>query len=409
MDLWIVGYVAKCCHNISRGKVGLSWLSPGASKCENLEAPSYKPQRLEREKKGTSKNGGKISEEIFLDFNEIDSVSERVVSTSGYDENLEKLETNDDYHILSCMSLELGITTHANLKGNNSRNGLTGDILEKPGSSFKDEVADRTKIDSFHAQTRTGGTQSVEAENVRWVSPLTRLNTGEICKEELNNSQKFGRESDTNLQTGSLDGTILLCLGVSIGLIASFVVNRREVGKVKELLKQTENLVQDVQEEIEMRDALTLDQDFEADIARGELGAIMTKKKKKKFSPRELCLRLHEVIQAGLEEHVKELESALESSQRKVQIEESDHRKTWRKLSSSKMGFSSVDESWAAKVDGKFMRNSLVKNLPDEALDAHIEACEELRKTNESDEEESISVDYGNNHQIHGENDSLQP
>lgn len=51
---------------------------------------------------------------------------------------------------------------------------------------------------------------------------------------------------------------VLFCLGVSIGVISSLIANRREVDKLKEVLKQTENLVQDLQEEIEMKDSLTV-------------------------------------------------------------------------------------------------------------------------------------------------------
>lgn len=60
------------------------------------------------------------------------------------------------------------------------------------------------------------------------------------------------------LSSGSADGAILLCLGISIGIISSFVANKEEVDKLKILLKQTENLVQDLHEELEMKDSLTV-------------------------------------------------------------------------------------------------------------------------------------------------------
>lgn len=50
---------------------------------------------------------------------------------------------------------------------------------------------------------------------------------------------------------------ILFCLGISVGLI-SFMQNKREIDKLKELLRHTENLVQDLQEELEMKDSLTV-------------------------------------------------------------------------------------------------------------------------------------------------------
>lgn len=51
---------------------------------------------------------------------------------------------------------------------------------------------------------------------------------------------------------------MLFCLGISIGIVSSFETNKSEVDKLKELLKQTENLVQDLQEELEMKDSLTV-------------------------------------------------------------------------------------------------------------------------------------------------------
>ena len=47
-------------------------------------------------------------------------------------------------------------------------------------------------------------------------------------------------------------------LGFSIGLISSYVANKREIDKLKELLKHTQNLVQDLQEELEMKDSVTV-------------------------------------------------------------------------------------------------------------------------------------------------------
>lgn len=54
------------------------------------------------------------------------------------------------------------------------------------------------------------------------------------------------------------NGTVLFSLGISVGIVASLIANKTEVDKLKELLKQTENLVQDLQEELEMKDSLTV-------------------------------------------------------------------------------------------------------------------------------------------------------
>ncbi|KAF8408208.1 hypothetical protein HHK36_007352 [Tetracentron sinense] len=55
-----------------------------------------------------------------------------------------------------------------------------------------------------------------------------------------------------------LNGMLLFCLGITIGVMSTVVADKREADKLNELLKQTENLVQDLQEEIEMKDSLTV-------------------------------------------------------------------------------------------------------------------------------------------------------
>ncbi|XP_021285617.1 uncharacterized protein LOC110417551 [Herrania umbratica] len=315
---------------------------------------------------------------------------------------------------------------------------------------------------------------------------------------------KIGTEKQFHSQQGSHHGVILFCLGISIGLISSYMGNRREVDKLRGLLKQTENLVQDLQEELEMKDSLTvkelanenyesretydnsfhdratnscsleqnidnstrydgkelyyekvkessesiskieaeleaelerlglnmnvsnmerrlsdlveLDPDFVADFAEGELrsdkvkdqalvqsvpnedrsGTSTTHSGNYAFSPRELSLRLHEVIQSRLEERVQELETALLNSQRKVKLMEPVPNNSL-KISGSEWKNSSTPESLTNK-EFDCMSKPLVMNLSGEALDAYNEACEELLKVDESEEEDAPSDHYQNNH-----------
>lgn len=51
---------------------------------------------------------------------------------------------------------------------------------------------------------------------------------------------------------------VLFFLGITIGIMATLVANKREVDNLNELLKQTENLVEDLHEELEMKDLLTV-------------------------------------------------------------------------------------------------------------------------------------------------------
>ncbi|KAK4850159.1 hypothetical protein QYF36_004296 [Acer negundo] len=320
----------------------------------------------------------------------------------------------------------------------------------------------------------------------------------------LSSCNKFGDGSYFHSQAGSQDVAVLFCLGISIGTMSSFIANKREIDKLKEYLKRTENLVQDLQEELEMKDSMTvkelanenygsqdtcdnsfhdsepmcffpeknvdksrkhddeeicdekaesdsmskieaeleaelermglninasslerrlsdfveLDPDFVADFAQGDLrpdmidkpivdqpdsnkdasGTSKTPSGNYAVSPRGLTLRLHEVIQSRLEERVMELEAALENSQRKVQLLESEHKNSWKKFSSSELRYSSAEESPVAQ-EYNSMAEPLVMNLSGEALDAYNEAYEELMKINEHEEEESTSGIHENNHQ----------
>lgn len=114
-------------------------------------------------------------------------------------------------------------------------------------------------------------------------------------------------------------------------------------------------------------------------------------------SPRELSLHLHEVIQSRLQERVKELETALRNSQRKVQLLESEHKNAQRLFSTTELRYSSGEVSPVVEGDFSCIDQPLVMNLSREALDAYNEAYEELNKMNESEEEDSLSGDFEDN------------
>ncbi|KAM7480095.1 hypothetical protein LguiA_028308 [Lonicera macranthoides] len=310
----------------------------------------------------------------------------------------------------------------------------------------------------------------------------------------ISNMSKIVGGKHSLSQGGSSSGALLFCLGVSVGVISSFLANNREVDKLNELLKQTENLVQDLQEELEMKDSLTvkelpiedyesqdthgdpcsteapqafslvqsldesiksdhkeindrkeeeeeslskieaeleaelerlelsmnssslehklsdlveLDLDFAPDIVHGELRADMfgkqtgaqpyadrdgsgsstTHSANYAVSPRELSVRLHEVLQSRLEERVMELETALQNSNRKVQYMKSDHsNKRWREFSNRDSTAPSVQES--PDEEDYFSNEPVVINLSGEALDAYNEAYDEFANMNESDNED---------------------
>ncbi|KAG8388757.1 hypothetical protein BUALT_Bualt02G0158500 [Buddleja alternifolia] len=291
-------------------------------------------------------------------------------------------------------------------------------------------------------------------------------------------SGKMANGNRNNAQGGTSDRDLLFYHGLTMGIIASFMANKREMEKLNKMLKQTENLVQDLQDELEMKDSLTvkelaienyelrdvhndcyindavhalsleqklddpsrycneeysdqkageeslskieaeleaelerlesnmnssrlksktsnvaeLDPDLISDVIKGELradlfgaktcnqpyadrdgsGTSTPRSAHYPVSPRELSLRLHEVIQSRLEERVKELETALHNTQRKLKYIQS----------------SSTPDSPLAKNGPQPADPPIVINLSGEALAAYNEAYEEFTKVSESDEED---------------------
>lgn len=373
------------------------------------------------------------------------------------------------------------------------------------------QIISRADRDSLSAQIASDNNRWHKEEIVCGVPPLPKIGFSDHLKKIKSKSGKRQNErwssSQKHLQSpnGSHDGTVLFCLGVSIGIISSLIANGREVNQLKEDLKHTQNLVQDLQEELEMKDSLTvkqlanennesqdtcdnsfhyrasnphlliqnvndsinnigavsyneyteqspesmskieaeleaelerlglnmnpsgpprrlselveLDPDSTADFARGELmldmvngqaaaqsesnrdarGTSPTCSANYAVSPRELSLHLHEVIQSRLQERVKELETALQNSQRKVQLLESEHKNVQRLLSTTELRYSSGEVSPVVEGDFSCIDQPLVMNLSREALDAYNEAYEELNKMNESEDEDSLSGDFEDN------------
>lgn len=268
----------------------------------------------------------------------------------------------------------------------------------------------------------------------------TKARTGKKHTLRRNNSRTM-INGNHRIPLGSSDGALLFYLGLTMGTISSFLKNKREMEKLDKLLKHKDNLVQDLQEELEMKDSLTvkelavedyesqdnscdqmaeeeslskieaeleaelerlesnmnstrfeaklsnvaeLDPDFVSNVTEWELKADLFDPKidaqpyinregisppsaQYPISPRELSLKLHEVIQSRLEERVVELEAALANSQTKCIT-----------------GTSPSHDSPAPEDEQK----SVVLNLSAETLAAYTEAYEELMKVSESDEED---------------------
>lgn len=351
---------------------------------------------------------------------------------------------------------------------------------------------------------------SEEKASVIGVPPLPNSGSSSEVK---TSKDKGGRLSNSSISIGakffdlqgSSHGAILFFLGISIGIMASLMSYRREVEKLSALLKQTKDLVQDLQEELDMKDSLTVkeivvkghesqdthedttekdeevdafyseqkfaqlaegqheDCDEEAqeesmrkieaeleaelatlelnmtsstldaqfsdlleldeacvpDIAQGEFKANMFGRQAADesyadrdgtgnstphminyaVSPRELSLRLHEVLESRLEERVKELETALQNSVKKNRNVESKHAKSLRQFSNSEAGSSSAQGSPTAREINAVDEVAFI-HLEDDALHAYNEAYDEFTKVNGSeDEEEDLASGAENNHE----------
>nr|DAD31460.1 TPA_asm: hypothetical protein HUJ06_010311 [Nelumbo nucifera] len=342
------------------------------------------------------------------------------------------------------------------------------------------------------------------------VSPLPEIDSVQLPRKvkQKRGKGRTGRYSSSNLKVSlrsSRSEVLLFCIGIAVGVMTTLVANKREVDKLKDLLKQTENLVQDLQEELEMKDSLTvkeltnegyesqeindicflnqapapfpsehkwdastkcyskephdqkankssesmskieaeleaelerlevnmnssssqrrlsdfleLDPDFVGEIIHGELKAELinggagyqvdsdrdasgtstqTQNANYAVSPRELSLRLQEVIQARLEERIMELETALQQSQTRVHLMESEQINFRRDFSNSEIGSSSNQESPTMAEESNNVAHPLVLNLSGEALDAYNEAYEELMRVTEPEEDMSSTASKNN-------------
>lgn len=318
---------------------------------------------------------------------------------------------------------------------------------------------------------------------------------------KLSNSTKvIGTKYSNSKGSGSSHGALLFCFGISVGIMSSLLSNKREVDKLNNLLKQTEDLVQDLQEELELKDSLTvkelvrddyesqdthedtyskeavlvfstenndesnkkdqkedcdektqeesmrkieaeleaelarleinmnsstldgqfsnlveLDPDSLPDIAQGELRADMFGRQANNqpyadrdgnssstqfinyaVSPRELTIRLHEVLESKLEERVKELETALQNSGKKVQYTETERTESWRVFSNSEVGSSSIQGSPISKEED-LAGQPVVIHLSGDPLHAYNETYDELTKVDGS--EEGLPCGVENDHQ----------
>ncbi|XP_042500890.1 uncharacterized protein LOC122078815 [Macadamia integrifolia] len=137
------------------------------------------------------------------------------------------------------------------------------------------EIICRASSDSYRVQfgsgenkVQKGGEAYAETESVLGVPSLPEIDSVELPKKLKQKRGKgcLGRSNSSNMSVttknfwsqGSPNGMLLFCIGITIGVISTIMANKREVDKLNGLLKQGENLVQGLQEELEMKDSLTV-------------------------------------------------------------------------------------------------------------------------------------------------------
>ncbi|EFH42670.1 hypothetical protein ARALYDRAFT_496258 [Arabidopsis lyrata subsp. lyrata] len=288
MDIWLIaataatGYIAKQLQNVTKCKDNV--LESSSEDVKPESPPGCLLSRLVRVKNA--------NENKFRDEKMISDGETLDASTSG--ENLGYKETNRSDTLFGLMP-EFSEIEHGNWKTSGT---LAGDTqlnssfrrnqrfrrLAKPLSSM-----DSCLMSRFHREQMTmedymtspfpsphvlvsrpllvtDGTRviSKSAADSLWLSQhiiLNEDNSTQSCgipwlDSSVERRRRVGNEKTKSRKHGLGEATMLLQIGISIGIISSFMASQAEVSKVKQELKQTENLVHDLEDELEMKDSL---------------------------------------------------------------------------------------------------------------------------------------------------------
>ncbi|XP_010456926.1 PREDICTED: uncharacterized protein LOC104738448 [Camelina sativa] len=289
MDIWLIaataatGYIAKQLQNVTKGKSSI--LESSSDDVKSESPPRCLLSRLVRGKKTNETKLG--DEKMITDWENLEA------STSG--ENLGCYDTNHSDSLFSLMP-EFSEIEHGNW--NISGSTLAGDSsfrqrtsirrnqryrrLTKPLSSMDSCLMSRfhreqmtmedymtSPFPSPHASISrpllvTDGTRVISKSTADslWLSqhiPFNEDKATQSCQIpglESSVERRVGNETSKSRKQGLGDATLLLQIGISIGIMSSFMANQPEVSKVEQELKQTENLVHDLEDELEMKDLL---------------------------------------------------------------------------------------------------------------------------------------------------------
>lgn len=256
MDLWVVaaatgaGYLAKHLHKSAEEK---EELSESTSQIRDQTRPSCRSSRNNRPKFG----------DIFLNKNEdvtnanyeisdILTLTKSQTSVDQINENTNVWDNGElgNNQFTRNRSLRSKRANGLSIKEKNVKKGYIFSPPPSPATPFAaplivNRVVNRDTSDLFGEFVDGDDTFSLEAKNELLGSRLSRQN-GLF---ELPRTWKYH---------GLPNGIILFFAGITIGIISSIIENERELDNMNTLLKQKENLVRDLHEEIEIRDRLTV-------------------------------------------------------------------------------------------------------------------------------------------------------
>ncbi|KAF3681473.1 putative epoxide hydrolase 4-like [Capsicum annuum] len=279
----------------------------------------------------------------------------------------------------------------------------------------------REKFCPFHMLARRRAKKDVSDEGVFRFRQLN-LDSSDCSSDEkdIHTSTKNKDSGVPFSSTGLENGMALLYIGIVSGMMSAVIANRREIEKVNEKLKWTKNLVQELEEELNVREIanddyenpnlcspsmLSVDEptrqtsestnhmaaenhesmseieaELEAELERLEMNMKVSTFERISdfveldpedevdvaqgdlkldcFNVQELSSRLHELIESRLEARIKELETALLHSQNRACSLETQHKLSQKNFASSEIESSAYLQSpyWYHEANEETMR-----------------------------------------------------
>ncbi|KFK25172.1 hypothetical protein AALP_AA8G075800 [Arabis alpina] len=273
MDPWLIevtGYITKHLQNVSKGEGNFLESSSEDLINVKLESPRSLVSRLGRVKKPKEEEFGDCLNGESLGLYEcgnaygVEVDSCHVESLGNNDEiladsfgNKAFLRRNRPYRsLIKPFSMGNGVMSRLHREKMSVEEYMRSPFPSPCGSVSRPLlVTDGSKVISKN----TGDSISQRVSNCG-ILQLRKLESSVLYVKrrsgiEKNASRRSGNGNEKN-------ATLLLCVGISIGIMSSFVANQTKVNKVKAESKQTGSLVKDLEDELKIKDSLTVKDDL---------------------------------------------------------------------------------------------------------------------------------------------------